>query len=225
MTFRSLTLLFPSLAVLVAATACQKPTPDQQQAQTENDLSSTSASGCGTERWAIKTGTDPLAASVTAIPTDTTIATLVGYPVPTPAPSTTRVAPQETTRWRLVNVTLTGFKSESDSDFHLVISDGQRTMIAEIPAPSCVSGGPFAADIATARAVFLAKHAPGSFTSASDVVTLTGVGFFDRPHGQTGVAPNAIELHPVLHICFGTDCDSAGPAPRDAGRDSSPRMP
>lgn len=27
---------------------------------------------------------------------------------------------------------------------------------------------------------------------------ITGVGFFDRPHGQDGVAPNAIELHPVL---------------------------
>ena len=26
----------------------------------------------------------------------------------------------------------------------------------------------------------------------------TGVGFFDRIHGQTGVAPNGIELHPVV---------------------------
>lgn len=27
---------------------------------------------------------------------------------------------------------------------------------------------------------------------------VTGVAFFDFDHGQTGVAPNAIELHPVL---------------------------
>jgi hypothetical protein len=27
---------------------------------------------------------------------------------------------------------------------------------------------------------------------------VTGVLFFDYPHGQTGVAPNAIEVHPVL---------------------------
>jgi hypothetical protein len=27
---------------------------------------------------------------------------------------------------------------------------------------------------------------------------VTGVAFFDFLHGQTGVAPNAIELHPVL---------------------------
>jgi hypothetical protein len=32
----------------------------------------------------------------------------------------------------------------------------------------------------------------------SGTATETGVGFFDIPHGQTGVAPNAIELHPVL---------------------------
>ncbi|HEV8463144.1 MAG TPA: hypothetical protein VGQ38_20825 [Gaiellaceae bacterium] len=27
---------------------------------------------------------------------------------------------------------------------------------------------------------------------------VTGVAFFDFDHGQTGVAPKAIELHPVL---------------------------
>jgi hypothetical protein len=27
---------------------------------------------------------------------------------------------------------------------------------------------------------------------------VTGVAFFDYLHGQTGVAPNGIELHPVL---------------------------
>jgi hypothetical protein len=27
---------------------------------------------------------------------------------------------------------------------------------------------------------------------------VTGVAFFDFDHSQTGVAPNAIELHPVL---------------------------
>jgi hypothetical protein len=32
---------------------------------------------------------------------------------------------------------------------------------------------------------------------------LTGIGFFDFNHGQLGVAPNAIELHPVINIVFG----------------------
>ena len=32
---------------------------------------------------------------------------------------------------------------------------------------------------------------------------VTGVAFFDFLHGQTGVAPNGIELHPVLDfICL-----------------------
>ncbi len=35
-------------------------------------------------------------------------------------------------------------------------------------------------------------------------VTVTGVGFFDFLHGQTGVAPNGIELHSVLDVQFGT---------------------
>jgi len=29
---------------------------------------------------------------------------------------------------------------------------------------------------------------------------VTGVGFWDEIHGQTGVAPNGIELHPVLRF-------------------------
>ncbi|WP_263635822.1 hypothetical protein [Streptomyces sp. CoH27] len=33
-------------------------------------------------------------------------------------------------------------------------------------------------------------------------VTVTGIGFFDFDHGQTGVAPNAIELHAVTDVQF-----------------------
>lgn len=40
----------------------------------------------------------------------------------------------------------------------------------------------------------------GSFMNLKGIVTMTGVGFWDIKHGQTGVAPNAIELHPVLSI-------------------------
>jgi hypothetical protein len=36
------------------------------------------------------------------------------------------------------------------------------------------------------------------FTPLSGRATVTGVGFFGSIHGQTGVAPNGIELHPVL---------------------------
>src|SRR5438034_6367879 len=36
------------------------------------------------------------------------------------------------------------------------------------------------------------------FTSISGSASVTGVGFFDFLHRQTGVAPNGIELHPVI---------------------------
>lgn len=32
------------------------------------------------------------------------------------------------------------------------------------------------------------------------MVTITGVLFFDMLHNQKGVAPNAVELHPVLDL-------------------------
>jgi hypothetical protein len=38
-------------------------------------------------------------------------------------------------------------------------------------------------------------------------VHVLGVGFFDFQHHQTGVAKNAIELHPVLRIDFPDDTD------------------
>ena len=38
-----------------------------------------------------------------------------------------------------VSATLTEFKLEADSDYHLVLSDGAgHTMISEIPDPACV---------------------------------------------------------------------------------------
>jgi len=41
-----------------------------------------------------------------------------------------------------------------------------------------------------------------SFQTANIPVQIKGVGMFDFLHGQTGVAPNGIELHPVLDVIF-----------------------
>jgi hypothetical protein len=40
------------------------------------------------------------------------------------------------------------------------------------------------------------------FQDVAVPVMVTGLGFFDFAHGQRGVAPNAIELHPVIGIVF-----------------------
>ena len=160
---------------------------------------------CGVERWSVKTGTDPDAGLVNLnSSTNTTIASMRAIPAPSPIPSNNRVAPTETTQW-VINATLTEYKLESDSDYHLVLSDASgNTMIVEIPSPTCVgAGSPFLPGIQNARSEFDAKFtATTSFQTANIPVQIKGVGMFDFLHGQTGVAPNGIELHPVLDVIF-----------------------
>ena len=175
------------------------------------------------ERWAVKTGADADAQALTGqSPTPTTIAELRGLAVPALLPPDGRSEGAEKTVWQLT-ATLQTFRRESDGDYHLVIADDQKnTMIAEIPNPGDITTpSHFAEQIASARTAFddhfqiveniggpTAPAAPGlseapQLQQAAVPVTLTGLGFFDFKHGQLGVAPNAIELHPVINIVFG----------------------
>jgi hypothetical protein len=160
---------------------------------------------CGVERWSVKTGTDADIGLVNvSTSTATTIQSLRSLTAPATLPSNNRVAPTETTVFTL-SATLTQYKLETDSDYHLVLSDSSgNTMIAEIPSPNCVgAGSPFGPGIQNARSEFDAKYtATSSFQTANVPVAIKGVGFFDFLHGQTGVAPNGIELHAVLDIVF-----------------------
>jgi len=88
-------------------------------------------------------------------------------------------------------------------------------MIAEIPDPAALAPGSFfAQQIADARHAFddqfgiepmaapLFGPVAPALVAAKELVTLQGLGFFDFNHGQDGVAPNAIGLHPVISIEF-----------------------
>ncbi len=160
---------------------------------------------CGVERWSVKTGTDPDATLVNLnSPTSTTIANLRSIPAQTTLPDNNRIQPYETTLWTM-NATLTKFVLAYDSDYHMVLTDSAgRTMIAEISSPNCVgANSPFATGIAHARAQFDAMFtATTTFQTVNVPVQLTGVGFFDYQEGQEGIAPNAIELHPIIDINF-----------------------
>ena len=106
---------------------------------------------CGVERWSVKTGTDADAGLVNLnSTTPNTIATMAGWPVPSTIPLNNRVAPYETTVWA-ITATMTQYKLENDSDYHMVLSDGAgHTLIAEIPDPACVSSAsPFASRISS----------------------------------------------------------------------------
>jgi hypothetical protein len=161
----------------------------------------TTAPACGVERWAVKTLSDPAATQVDLVPRATTVAALrhLGAPPNLGA----RLPGAEMHTWR-IHVRLLWSKLEDDSDVHLVVADPATggTMIVELASPSCAVGSPVVARIAAARADFVrACGAPErSFTRLQGTATIDGVGFFDFLHGQRGVAPNGIELHPALRF-------------------------
>jgi hypothetical protein len=156
------------------------------------------------ERGALKTGADPEATRIDiAHPSMTTIANLRALVVPQVSVGA-RKEPYETHVWT-VRARLTAFKHEMDGDYHLVLTDGAATMVAEIPDPALIPDSPFQSQIAAARAAFerrFAVHRSLSMQHADAPVTVTGIGFFDVVHGQSGMAPNGAELHPVLTITF-----------------------
>jgi hypothetical protein len=135
---------------------------------------------CGIERWTVKTLQDrPHLLPVRTV----TLRFLVTRPAAAYLPSTR--LPFERHVYRVV-AAVTLIRPEDDGDYHLVLSDHGRTMIAETPMLTCTSRATPVLQAAR-RAARVCAHA-----------AVTGVAFFDYPHGQTGVAPNAIELHPVL---------------------------
>jgi len=107
-----------------------------------------------------------------------------------------------------IDCLIIGYKLEDDKDIHIIIEDEKTdsTMVIEIPSSECFDIQKtsryilfndldewFSKNIGhpTSKFVFLEKHIP---------VTITGVGFWDKLHGQKGTAHNGREIHPVLSI-------------------------
>ena len=90
-----------------------------------------------------------------------------------------------------VTAEVTKVISEDDGDKHVVLQDAAgNTMIAEAPTSSCNSD-------ATAYRRNQMEQARAAVTVCTKAEVM-GVAFFDFFHHQTGVAPNEIELHPIL---------------------------
>jgi hypothetical protein len=170
------------------------------------------AGACGHERWAVKTLTDTHVADIDHTPKAATVSDLGQMDAPSQHDlhqhPGNRFVPAETTIFR-VNALLLGYRHEDDEDFHLVLADPEhpdQTMIAEIPAADCVGNETFGAKLQHMRDALVARFgAPGLHTKRLPhpvPVTVRGVGFFDIKHvtPQDGVAPNGIELHPVLGL-------------------------
>jgi hypothetical protein len=197
----------------------------------------------GVERWAVKMAADPAASQLSVqSAVVTTLDDLVRLTRPTlPSDEVTR-APGETSI-RTVDARLVRFKREGgrdgDSDYHLVFTDATmlytgggnsvtvspHSFIGEIPDPACVAGrhgnsptpSRFATEMQAVRQAFESQFPNRTATGWNDAqgipVRVTGVVFFDRPHGQVGRALNGIELHPILSLQFNPP---AAPAPAPA---------
>ena len=167
---------------------------------------------CGTERWPVKTLTDQDAGQVNFSPVEKTVVELTSIQAPARGAQNSRLDDTEKQTYK-VRAKLVGFKLETDRDFHIVIADLQdpnTTMVVEIPDPVCsgVCSSPKLEEIKSAREKFPAPfpnappHQEFAVVQSAVEVEVTGVGFFDFAHNQTGLARNCVELHPVLDVHF-----------------------
>jgi hypothetical protein len=160
---------------------------------------------CGTERWNVKTMTDPRAIKVNLTPEADTIESLTALAAPTEP-----IERQGDIELKTLEVKgkIVVAKLEQDKDVHMVLRDPatKKTMIIESVSPDCAAGSVVVSQITQVRkdveAQFPEAAVGGRQETDIDVI-VTGVGFFDRLHGQEGVAANGIELHPVLDLKLG----------------------
>ena len=150
---------------------------------------------CSGFRWAQKIAADSDASSISATPRDTTIAALKAVKFSS-EPTGARESPAETTVYRLRNVSLLRMYVEHDRDYHLIVSDQTGNQITlESPDPNCATESSLISQISSVRAT-LEKGQP----SQGSILSAEGVGFYDGP-GSGGM-----ELHPLVAICFGSNC-------------------
>ena len=167
--------------VLIALSAATLATSAAMAAPTSH---ATSNATCGVERWTVKTLQD----RPRLLPArKTTIHFLVTRPAPAHIPDT-RLPFERHVYTVVARVVLV--RAEDDSDLHVVLQHGGNHMITEAPSPSCDRH----ATPLRRRQMRVARNHVRLCARAR----VTGVAFFDFDHGQTGVAPNAIELHPIL---------------------------
>jgi hypothetical protein len=82
------------------------------------------------------------------------------------------------------------------------LDDAKKTMVNEMPSPACVPEE-YRVQMGALRDSWEKRFGKAT-AKYKDVhqhrikVQFVGVGFFDFIHGQTGVAKNGFELHPIL---------------------------
>jgi hypothetical protein len=186
---------------------------DEEEDGEENGVEQTMCGG--TERWDVKVLADPAASTVNLTPISTTVNSLINLTTPTPSTTMPRQPGLEDKTYTFT-CSVTVKKAETDNDYHLVLSDGTHTLIGEIPDPVCsvAASSNFVPQYTAARNFVDTYIGSGTYSSVHIApVQIYGVAFVDPPHGQTGAAPNNLEIHPILKINFlgTTDVNSLPP--------------
>jgi len=195
-----LTILFSLLLLFIGTYASAQNNLRDKEEEGEVD-----AAMCGgTERWSQKVLVDAAVGTINFTPILTTVNSLVNIVTPTPSTTMPRYAGVEDKTYKVIcNITIK--KAEADNDYHLVLSDGTHTLIGEIPDPTCSAAATsaYVNQYIAARNFIDTYIGPGSYSSVNiPQVEVYGVAFVDPPHGQTGAAPNNLEIHPILQINF-----------------------
>lgn len=167
----------------------------------------TGSKRCGRERWCQKTLADNLAGQVVFTPVGTTIKELNELPEHCEGGDLDfpRRVGTERTVYEVEGV-IDVVKREDDRDFHIVLldpDDPEWHMVVEVVDPTCPGAkvSDHKAHMKAARDAFFDALGDGNYDSLVGAkVKVRGVGLYDRWHGQTGMAENCLELHPVIHF-------------------------
>ncbi len=113
-----------------------------------------------------------------------------------------------------------GYRIEPDGDIHLILSDGDSSIIAEVPdpkevvawaKPQCAAVRKWLQDKFGEPASWENGHwteprwQKGLQPDDTGEVVIVGYPFFDKKHNVSEAAANGIEIHPVLGISLVND--------------------
>jgi len=165
--------------------------------------------GCALNRADVKSLRDPTAAGIQFdLPIDTTISALNAIPPHCGLTGNRRVRDEESRVYRIEG-TIIRVKREHDHDIHIVLADRtnpKEHVIVESVDPNFGRNiaSPYRDRLAAARRMIDALVSASSTDAFEDlhgtIVRVTGIGFFDVNHLQTGRSRSCIELHPILTI-------------------------
>jgi hypothetical protein len=165
--------------------------------------STTDQVGGKSARRNVKTTIDSDAAKIDAAAKDTTVEDIVAQKAPAGAELGGRVAPFETSTWR-VNATLSSIKIMKDGDYYVVLKGkkGGETVV-EVPDPKDCKGSPLLPQISAARKQLDDRYHPTTeVKELHDQATVTGVGFLGFNSKKTGKNKSGSRLMPGLGFTF-----------------------